>query len=89
MFTKTAEKPTESKRKFRLSGGRVTTEARGEELVRSMPTPAPSAAAASEVPPATDDKIRERAYQLWEAAGRPEGDGVRFWIEAEREASAV
>ena len=26
-----------------------------------------------------------RAYQKWEAAGHPAGDGVRFWWEAERE----
>jgi hypothetical protein len=31
------------------------------------------------------EAIRVRAYECWEAAGRPEGDGVRFWLEAERE----
>ncbi len=29
--------------------------------------------------------IRELAYQKWEKAGRPEGDGVNFWLEAETE----
>jgi len=29
--------------------------------------------------------IRVRAYQLWEAAGRPPGNGVHFWFEAEKE----
>lgn len=29
--------------------------------------------------------IRVRAYHKWEAAGRPPGDGVNFWLEAERE----
>lgn len=29
--------------------------------------------------------IRELAYAKWEAAGRPAGDGVQFWLEAERE----
>lgn len=33
----------------------------------------------------TEDSIREKAYALWEEAGRPEGDGVEFWIEAERQ----
>lgn len=28
-------------------------------------------------------KIRERAYQLWEEAGRPECDGKEFWLRAE------
>jgi hypothetical protein len=35
--------------------------------------------------PASDDAVRLRAYQRWEAAGMPEGDGVNFWLEAERE----
>jgi hypothetical protein len=29
--------------------------------------------------------VRLRAYQKWEAAGKPDGDGVNFWLEAERE----
>lgn len=32
-----------------------------------------------------EDAIRERAYALWEEAGRPEGDGTQFWLDAERE----
>jgi hypothetical protein len=35
--------------------------------------------------PVTPEAIRQCAYQKWEAAGRPPGDGVRFWLEAERE----
>jgi hypothetical protein len=26
-----------------------------------------------------------RAYGKWEAAGKPDGDGTRFWLEAEQE----
>ena len=29
--------------------------------------------------------IREAAYHLWERAGRPGGDELEFWLEAERE----
>jgi hypothetical protein len=29
--------------------------------------------------------IRERAYEMWTAAGMPQGDGARFWLEAEQE----
>ena len=29
--------------------------------------------------------IREAAYYKWERAGKPSGDGVDFWLEAERE----
>ena len=34
---------------------------------------------------AAEEQIRILAYQKWEAAGKPESDGVRFWLEAERE----
>ncbi len=32
-----------------------------------------------------EDRIRDRAYALWEAAGQPEGDDQHFWHEAERQ----
>ena len=28
-------------------------------------------------------RIEERAYQLWDAAGRPEGEAEKYWLEAE------
>lgn len=31
------------------------------------------------------DDIRLCAYQKWEKAGEPSGDGVEFWLEAEYE----
>jgi Protein of unknown function (DUF2934) len=34
----------------------------------------------------SDEDIRLCAYQKWEAAGKPTGDGVQFWLEAEQEA---
>ena len=33
----------------------------------------------------TEEQIRDRAHQLWEAAGRPEGREHEFWYQAERE----
>ena len=33
----------------------------------------------------SEDEIRERAYFLWEEAGRPLSDGTEFWTEAERQ----
>ena len=33
----------------------------------------------------TENEIRLCAYRKWVAAGRPIGDGVAFWLEAERE----
>ena len=37
---------------------------------------------------ASEDKIRERAYQLWDGAGRPEGREQEFWYDAQRELGA-
>jgi len=36
---------------------------------------------------ASEPTIWLRAYQKWEAAGYPAGDGVRFWSEAAQEIS--
>jgi hypothetical protein len=35
--------------------------------------------------PVSADEIRLRAYLRWEAAGKPSGDGLSFWLEAEQE----
>jgi hypothetical protein len=35
--------------------------------------------------PVSEEAVRLRAYQKWEASGRPSGDGVNVWLEAERE----
>lgn len=49
-----------------------------EELARVGATP-PRPSLPSE------DEIRLRAYQKWEDAGKPSGDDLGFWLEAERE----
>jgi hypothetical protein len=36
-----------------------------------------------------EDVIRLSAYFKWLRAGRPECDGVSFWLEAERELLAA
>src|SRR5229473_3092877 len=41
-------------------------------------------------PESTDDEsptIAERAYLLWEQAGRPEGKALEYWLQAEDERS--
>ena len=35
-----------------------------------------------------EDKVREKAYLKWEAAGYPVSDGVEFWLAAEEEIEA-
>ena len=32
--------------------------------------------------------IEERAYELWDHAGRPNGQSLDYWLQAERELSA-
>ena len=32
-----------------------------------------------------EQAVRELAYSKWELAGCPAGDGIHFWLEAERE----
>jgi hypothetical protein len=49
------------------------------------PKPASSMTPAKAPTPVGEDEIRMRAYQKWEAAGKPAGDGTKFWLEAERE----
>lgn len=31
------------------------------------------------------DRVREAAYLMWEAAGRPVGAAMQFWIDAEKQ----
>jgi hypothetical protein len=39
--------------------------------------------------PISPKEIGERAYQKWEAAGKPNGKDLNFWLEAQRELSRV
>jgi hypothetical protein len=54
------------------------------------PEPKPAAASTFAQPsrsgqPMSEEAIRVCAYQLWEAAGKPDSNGIRFWLEAEKE----
>jgi hypothetical protein len=44
-----------------------------------------SAEPASKGKSVSAEEVRLLAYQKWEAAGRPGGDGANFWLEAEQE----
>jgi hypothetical protein len=37
------------------------------------------------MPGPTDNEIRTRAFELWEDAGRPDGEMDRFWYAAKEE----
>jgi hypothetical protein len=32
-----------------------------------------------------EERTRERAYEIWERAGRPEGEAMQHWLQAEAE----
>ena len=34
-----------------------------------------------------ETQVRQRAFQLWEERGHPEGYETQFWLQAEREVS--
>ena len=36
-----------------------------------------------------DERVRQRAYQLWEQEGRPEGQAEHHWRQAEAEVAGV
>jgi hypothetical protein len=37
---------------------------------------------------ANDDRIRQRAYEIWEQEGRPQGDDLKHWLQAFQEPAA-
>jgi hypothetical protein len=54
----------------------------------SVPQPAVAPAAGSPVQKGrqvSEEAIRLQAYLKWEGAGKPTGQEVRFWLEAEQE----
>jgi hypothetical protein len=56
------------------------------DVSREDPAPAtPPGASAAPAPPAADENVQIRAYQLWEQAGCPEGRDQEFYFQAEQE----
>jgi hypothetical protein len=35
-----------------------------------------------------EHRVRERAYDLWESSGRPDGKDAEHWLQAEAEIAA-
>lgn len=59
--------------------------------LRSQPTresEGGGTATATATPPITHEQIAERARQIWEQHGRPQGEDERNWREAERQLRA-
>ena len=57
-------------------------ESKAEQLIAACLTP-------EQFMDACEEAIRELAYQKWEEAGCPSGDGHDFWLDAEREVVAA
>ncbi len=55
----------------------------GDAQTTVSPQPDQSGARTGSRP--TPDEIRQLAYEKWEAAGKPSGDGSDFWLQAEKE----
>ncbi|MGL4549723.1 MAG: DUF2934 domain-containing protein [Gemmataceae bacterium] len=49
------------------------------------PEPATDAPANGRCECVSEETVRLHAYRKWETAGHPPGDGVGFWLDAERE----
>jgi hypothetical protein len=89
--------PLEGPHKKKTEGARkkaapLATALSAKRTTRSKAEKPPISVAISEVGAdpmnaivACDDVVRVSAYFKWVAAGRPDGDGVNFWLEAERE----
>jgi hypothetical protein len=55
----------------------------GRTATQTSSRPANTSATYKLIP--SEEQIRVRAYQKWQAAGCPTCDGAGFWLEAERE----
>lgn len=53
---------------------------KNEDIIRSLSLEG----LGCDVSSTNEEAIREKAYYLWEEAGRPECDGSQFWLEAEK-----
>ncbi len=77
------ERKRNSKVTKRRTSGAETPLGVGEAQTTVTPQPEQSGAHTPSLP--TPDDIRQLAYDKWEAAGRPPGDGSDFWLQAETE----
>ncbi|AMV26848.1 hypothetical protein VT84_20780 [Gemmata sp. SH-PL17] len=75
-----ANKPSSPAQNNRTQVSQRTNPAAASESVSLQPASHPAKV--------STDKIRARAFFLWEQAGQPEGDGVEFWLRAEQELAA-
>ncbi len=51
----------------------------------SAPNPTKPEKAVNQACEPCEAEIRILAYHKWVSAGKPEGDGIQFWLEAEKD----
>ncbi len=66
------------------SSAKRTTRVKAAQPPKAVAISAGGATAANGIV-LSEDAVRLSAYFKWVVAGRPEGDGVNFWLDAERE----
>lgn len=67
----------------RSQDSQAADERRGADAAR-----AERALATIDASPHYDDKVRDRAHQIWERKGKPQGEDLSHWMEAEAEIQA-
>jgi hypothetical protein len=72
-----------------IGSGQNKEKSMASKLAMRPKSPAPQSASMPQVNEADHSAIQESirllAYKKWEAAGKPEGDGCLYWLDAERE----
>jgi len=69
-----------------LKSARLEHPSQVKEMRAGEATPATKAIAAAAAPrQVSEPEIQMRAYQKWEAAGKPKGVDMQLWLEAEQE----
>jgi hypothetical protein len=58
-------------------------------VMKTKPTKTVGAPAKPARPEDFEERVRQRAYELWEASGCPQGFDAEHWLQAEREVSAL
>lgn len=85
-----AKSKRRARRETKSSGPeRIVPFANYATRVLAQAKPATATASPSLVPSVdrsvSEEQVRRHAYLNWEAAGRPPGDGVNFWLVAEHD----
>ena len=73
----TTPSPAKGRTTTPVPAAQQSNPAEAADSVSLQPAPQPAAV--------TDEQVRERAHQMWEQAGRPDGDGTEYWYRAQQE----